>query len=61
MYTNWKGETSKRHCIIESIGVGRTSWHNETDQWFLNGYDLDKQARRSYTIADIQIHTMEAC
>jgi hypothetical protein len=58
-YENWKGVISERHLIIESLGFGRSEYHGETVQWFLNGFDLDKQARRSYAMVDIDTSSME--
>ena len=53
LYTNWKGETSYRNIIPESIEFKSTEWHKE-EQWILNAFDVDKQTQRGFAIKDIK-------
>ncbi len=53
VYTNWKGEKSKRHIIPKKIYFGSTSWHPE-EQWLLLAFDIDKQEDRNFAIKDIE-------
>lgn len=59
-YTNWKGRRDEnRRCILESISYGVAPGYHEDPQWFLNGLDLDKKARRSYALKDMEADTLE--
>lgn len=58
-YTNWKDSTRTRTCIVETFGFGMTDYHGGIPQWFLNGFDTDKQARRSYSLQGIDILSIE--
>lgn len=53
LYENYRGETSIRHVIPRRIWFGSTEWHPE-DQWLLEGYDLDRQEMRSYSLKEIR-------
>jgi hypothetical protein len=57
-YTNWKGRKGVRKCIVESFGLENHPHHPQT-QWFIHGLDLDKNARRSYAVKDIDADTVE--
>jgi len=50
-YTNWRGEVSTRSIIPHSVWYGTTQWHPDP-QWFLRGFDTDKQAVRDFALAD---------
>lgn len=49
VYTNWKGETKERHVIPERVYWGHTEWHKE-DQFLMECFDLNKQAKRTYAL-----------
>lgn len=51
-YTNYKGETSVRRCVVNGWLYGSNKWHTE-NQFLLNGFDLDKGQNRSYAINDM--------
>jgi len=51
-YTNWKGKTGQRRAIFSALWFGTTEYHPEA-QLLLHGYDLDKQAPRTYAVKDI--------
>jgi len=53
LYTNWKGETSYRNIIPNSIEFKSTEWH-KTEQWILDAFDVDKQADRGFAVKDIK-------
>lgn len=53
LYTNWKGVTSYRNIIPESIEYKSTEWHPE-EQWILNAIDVDKNAMRGFSLKDIK-------
>lgn len=52
VYTNYRGEASTRHVVPERIWFGTTDWHPD-QQWFLEGFDLDRGAHRSFALTDI--------
>lgn len=58
MYKNWKGITRQVQMVLESVTYGRNAFHSKEAVWFLNGYDLDREGRRSYVIKDIQGETI---
>ena len=51
-YTNWKGNTSNRRAIMRKLFFGATAYHEEP-QWLIEGYDMDKEAVRTYALKDI--------
>lgn len=54
-YRNHRGEVAERHIIpdaLEFIAVPDPLYYNQPG-WFLSGFDLDKQARRSFSLASI--------
>ena len=51
-YTNWRGKTGQRRAIFSALWFGTTEYHPEA-QLLLHGYDLDKQAPRTYAVKDI--------
>lgn len=53
LYTNWKGVTSYRNIIPESIEFKATEWHPE-EQWILNALDVEKNAMRGFALKDIK-------
>ncbi len=53
LYTNWKGVTSYRNIIPESIVFKATEWHPE-EQWILNAFDVEKNAMRGFALKDIK-------
>ena len=52
-YKNHKGVTSLRLVRPIMIAFGSTEFHPEP-QWLLHGWDLHKQAERTYAIQDIK-------
>ena len=48
-YTNDIGATRRRTIILESLAFGQTIHHPEP-QWFLNGYDVEQQERRTFAL-----------
>lgn len=52
MYTNWKGVTSKRKAIVKGFFFGATEFHPEY-QFFIKGFDLDKETVRDFAVGDI--------
>jgi hypothetical protein len=51
-YTNWKGKTSRRRAKFTSFWWGTSHYHPEP-QMLIHGFDIDKQARRTYAAKDI--------
>lgn len=51
-YTNHRGERSIREIIPHQIWYGKTSYHPEK-QWLLNAHDVEKEARRDFTLKNI--------
>ena len=47
-YTNYRGETSKRHVKPIEICFTSTKWYPET-QWLLKAYDLKKKSIREFS------------
>jgi predicted DNA-binding transcriptional regulator YafY len=52
-YINYRGERGIRRIIPERCYLDEVSWHPGR-QWILDAWDLDKDAIRSFAIADIQ-------
>ena len=42
LYTNWRGQTSKRSIIPIQILWDKTEWHPH-EQWLIKCWDLDKE------------------
>lgn len=53
VYTNYRGETAIREIIPDRIWFGSTEWHPK-DQWLLDAFDVEKQAKRSFALKDIR-------
>ncbi len=53
LYTNYKGETTRRRVLPEKIWFGSTEWHKE-EQWLLDAHDINKNALRNFAMKDIQ-------
>ncbi|MCK9361747.1 WYL domain-containing protein [Patescibacteria group bacterium] len=56
-YKNHRGEIEERHVVPESIEfslVYHGDYHPQPG-WYLNGFDLDRQARRSFLLANIAL------
>lgn len=53
-YTNHRGETETRNVIFESLDYGRNEWYPDY-QWFLSGFCLDRQSRRSFALSKIKL------
>lgn len=52
VYTNWRGETSKRVIKPIKIWFGATNWHKQ-EQWLLKATDIEKNAERDFALKDI--------
>ena len=50
-YKNWRGETGIRRAVPNHMWYGRTEHHPEA-QWFMNAWDVDKQALRDFAVLD---------
>lgn len=61
VYTNWKGRKAKRTCIYHEICLGRSQMLDSGGkvEILLVGWDLDKQARRSYHVSGIEQGSVE--
>lgn len=51
-YRNHRNEIATRHVRPIRIWFGSTAWHRES-QWFLEAFDLDKQATRDFAMANM--------
>lgn len=51
-YVNWKGEMAERRAVFTGLTWGKNEWH-PTPQLLIDGYDLDKQAPRTFAAKDI--------
>lgn len=52
VYRNWRGDVRERTVIPLDIEF-TTNPHHDGPQWFLNAWDGEKDARRSFAIEDI--------
>lgn len=53
LYTNHRGETATRRVIPQQIRFGTSEWY-VGEQWFLDAYDLERQANRSFAMRAIR-------
>jgi predicted DNA-binding transcriptional regulator YafY len=53
LYRNWKGEVAWRRIVPLSIRFESSQWH-PVPQWVMRALDIDREAERSFAIADIQ-------
>lgn len=53
LYTNYRGETSRREIRPDKIWFGATEWHPEP-QWLLDAHDIEKDALRNFAMKDIK-------
>jgi predicted DNA-binding transcriptional regulator YafY len=53
IYTNYRRETALRTVIPDSFWFGETEWHRG-EQWFMDAYDVERHAIRSFALADIK-------
>jgi len=51
-YTNYRGETAVRKIVPIRIRFAASEWH-PGEQWLMDAYDIDRQAERSFAMADI--------
>lgn len=51
IYTNWRGETSRRNVTPTDIRWGVSEWHQHPC-WLLAVNDLDKRESREFALAD---------
>lgn len=52
VYQNWQGKIGDRTVQPTGIAYGSTEWHPEP-QWFLEAFDVDKQALRQFALNDV--------
>lgn len=52
LYTNHRGETAERTVVPRALRFGRSPWH-DGEQWFLDAFDLERDAERSFAVRDI--------
>lgn len=52
-YKNYRGETSVRLVRPITIAFGQNGFHPEP-QWLMHGWDLNKDAERTFAMKDIQ-------
>lgn len=53
-YTNWQGVTGERLILPQEVVFGENEYH-KGPQWLLNGFDLGKQAMRTFAMTDIHV------
>jgi predicted DNA-binding transcriptional regulator YafY len=53
VYTNHRKETAMRRIIPQFLWFG-TSDHHPGAQWFLEAFDLDRHATRTFALASIK-------
>lgn len=51
-YTNYKGEYSVRDVVPKRMFFGESAW-NAKPQYVMEAFDLDRQAMRSFALADM--------
>lgn len=51
-YVNYRGVEGKRKAKFMSIYIGETEFHSGV-QMLLRGFDLDKNAERTYAVKDM--------
>ena len=51
-YKNWKGKISDREIYPIFIYYGNTEYH-KGNQWLLEAFDIDKNAKRIFALKDI--------
>ena len=52
LYVNHRGVKALRQIVPNRMWYGTTTWH-PSEQWFLDAFDIERQAFRSFAIADI--------
>ena len=52
-YVNYKGEIGTREVVPRQVFYGRNDWHTNGPDWFLQAFDMDKNAVRDFRMADI--------
>jgi hypothetical protein len=51
LYTNYRGQLSRRKAVPLRIAFESTDWHPEP-QWILHAFDMDKKAERGFALKD---------
>lgn len=54
-YKNHRGEIAKRRIIPDALEFFLDPGYDYQTGWFLSGFDLDKNARRSFALCNIQL------
>lgn len=54
LYTNWGGNTRWRFITPKKYFFGSSEFH-ANKQWFVESYDHEKEADRTYALADIHV------
>lgn len=52
-YKNHRGEVARRTVLVDAIEYLREPGYGYEPGWFIAGFDVDKQARRSFSFANI--------
>jgi predicted DNA-binding transcriptional regulator YafY len=55
IYTNWRGENSQRRAVPTRLWFGVSKYHKKP-QWFIEAFDLDKNATRDFALVDMVFH-----
>lgn len=55
-YTNYRGEKSKRHVILDRMEFTTTEYHGKCLHMF--AYDKDKQAERAFAVKDMDMRSL---
>lgn len=53
LYTNWSGETRRRHIRPTKIYFGSNEWHPE-EQWLMDAVDLETGQTRTFAMRDMR-------
>lgn len=59
-YRNHRGELETRRVVPEAIEFHANPGYNYQPGWFLTGYDLDRQAVRSFALSHMILEEPEA-
>jgi hypothetical protein len=51
-YKNYRGKMGIRNVLVKGFFYGETAYH-PMPQFFLSGFDLDKEANREFAVNDI--------
>ncbi len=52
-YKNYKGKVNDREVHTPRMTFTQSDFHGQEDQWFLEAYDVSKDAMRLFAVKDI--------